>query len=125
MFNSITDGSKEDNTVNEEIGEISVGQLPKDAQEYYNRYENDNWETITQDLEGETKAGKDYKNNPKGEGIRLPENDFNGNHISYKEYDAETTEKGKGRGKKRFIHGSDGTTYYTDDHYETFRKVVK
>lgn len=120
---SIADNFKKDDVSNAEIGEISVDQLPEDAQEYYNRYENDNWETTSNDLEGRTQAGEDFNNNPKKGETKLPEQTSDGSKITYKEFDAETTPTGKGRGKKRFVHGSDASTYYTDDHYKTFKKV--
>lgn len=123
MFSSIADNFKKDDVSNAEIGEISVDQLPEDAQEYYNRYENDNWETTSNDLEGKTNAGKTYRNEPKKGETKLPEKTQDGKDITYKEFDAETTPNGSQRGSKRFVHGSDGSTYYTDDHYKTFRKV--
>ncbi len=41
----------------------------------------------------------------------------------YYECDIDTKGK-KNRGAKRLIYTKDGTYYYTDDHYESFRKVV-
>ena len=123
MFSSIAENFSKDDEVNVEIGEVSVDQLPDEAQEYYKRYVNDNWETTSKELEGRTQAGEDFNNNPKKGETKLPEQTSDGSKITYKEFDAETTPSGKGRGKKRFVHGSDGSTYYTDDHYKTFRKV--
>lgn len=123
LFSSIADNFKKDDEVNTEIGEVSVDQLPEEAQGYYNRYVNDNWETTSKDLEGRTQAGEGFNNNPKKGETKLPEQTSDGSKITYKEFDAETTPAGKGRGKKRFVHGSDGSTYYTDDHYKTFKKV--
>lgn len=123
MFSSIADNFKKDDVSNTEIGEISVGKLPEDAQECYNRYEKDNWETTSKDLEGKTKAGDDFDNEPRKNESKLPEQASDGSKITYKEFDAETTPKGQKRGAKRFVHVSDGATYYTDDHYKTFKKV--
>lgn len=119
MFSSIAENFSKDDESSAEIGKVSVDQLPDDVKEYYNRYENDNWETTSNDLVGGMKAGKKYKNKSKV----LPTKDSDGESISYKEYDAEYSNEDGNRGTKRFVRGSDGSTYYTDDHYKTFRKV--
>lgn len=119
MFSSIAENFSKDDESSAEIGEISVDQLPKDAQECYNRYREDNWKTTSNDLAGGMKAGKKYKNKSKA----LPTKDSAGESISYKEYDAEYPNEDGNRGTKRFVRGSDGSTYYTDDHYKTFEKV--
>lgn len=124
IFKSVTsddeDGSSETTT---EIGEVSVDELPKEAQEYYRRYVEDGWQTTSSGLEGKTQAGGDFNNDPNPGETKLPELTDDGEKITYKEFDAETTLKGK-RGKKRFVHGSDNSTYYTDDHYKTYNKVL-
>jgi len=51
--------------------------------------------------------------------------DANGNVIKYKEFDVNNKELFEDRDNERFIHGSDGSVYYTNDHYETFIKIKK
>lgn len=42
----------------------------------------------------------------------------------YHEYTV-STPGSSDRGARRIVTGKDGTMYYTDDHYETFRRVVR
>ena len=42
--------------------------------------------------------------------------------LSYHECDIDTMGK-KSRGSKRLIYGTDGSIYYTDDHYESFEML--
>ena len=61
-------------------------------------------------------GGREYRNAPS----RLPERDSTGQPISYKEWDVNPRVKGVDRGRERLVTGSDGSAYYTDDHYATF-----
>jgi RHS repeat-associated protein len=54
---------------------------------------------------------------------RLPQNDANGKPIQYKEWDTSPKQPGANRGAERVVTGSDGSAYYTSDHYLTFTKV--
>lgn len=115
-----------DGIVNSVIGnkdtfkKISIDDLSKSARYYYKRFKEDDWKTQSEDLYGETIAGKNYDNS---DGL-LPRKTDDGKEINYKEYDTHTVLKGELRGPYRFIHGDDGSTYYTDDNYETFEKIV-
>ena len=42
----------------------------------------------------------------------------------YREYTVKTP-GGRTRGARRIVAGRDGTLYYTDDHYRSFRRVVE
>ncbi|WP_409335635.1 ribonuclease domain-containing protein [Fusobacterium pseudoperiodonticum] len=54
----------------------------------------------------------------------LPRKDANGNNITYKEFDINKADPVTNfRDNKRFVRGSDGSIYYTDDHYMTFRRI--
>lgn len=48
---------------------------------------------------------------------RLPVADGAGNSISYREWDVNPYVKGVDRGPERLVTGSDGSAYYTGDHY--------
>ena len=75
-----------------------------------------------------------YKNIPENNsgGHILPEKDVNGNPITYTEYDVkppELTNKENGklgldRGKHRLVVGSNGSIYYSPDHYLTFIRLI-
>ena len=77
---------------------------------------------------------KEYENVPenKSGGHILPEKDVNGNPITYTEYDVkppELTNKENGklgldRGKHRLVVGSNGSIYYSPDHYLTFIRLI-
>lgn len=53
----------------------------------------------------------------------LPEEDENGNKISYQEWDVNPKIVGKNRGKERLVTGSDGRVYFTNDHYASFNEI--
>lgn len=54
---------------------------------------------------------------------RLPANDSSGRRVKYREWDVNSLQRGVNRGTERLITGSDGTAWYTNDHYQTFKKV--
>ena len=60
-----------------------------------------------------TNAGRTFKNN-KNDLLNV---DNYGNTITYKEYDVNSKIPGSGRDAERFVRGSDGSVYYTDNHY--------
>lgn len=45
--------------------------------------------------------------------------------VSYKEYDLNKKIQGVGRDALRIVMGDDGTVWFTDDHYETFWKIME
>jgi dienelactone hydrolase len=53
----------------------------------------------------------------------LPQTDDKGRRIRYREWDVNALKAGVNRGVERLITGSDGTAWYTDDHYKTFKKI--
>ena len=92
--------------------------LPSSVQNSFNAYEANGWQgNVTGQTSG-TSAGKTYRNDTK----LLPTTDANGNAITYKEYDV-NSKRGQTRDMERFVRGSDGLVYYTDNHYQTFTKV--
>lgn len=54
---------------------------------------------------------------------RLPQTDDKGRRLKYREWDVNPLRPGVNRGPERLITGSDGSAYYTDDHYSTFKKI--
>ena len=53
----------------------------------------------------------------------LPDLDDVGKQIDYKEWDVDPKIKNQKRNAERIITGSDGSMYYTDEHYENFNKI--
>lgn len=54
---------------------------------------------------------------------RLPQTDDKGRRIKYREWDVNPLRAGVNRGTERLITGSNGSAYYTDDHYASFKKI--
>ena len=65
-----------------------------------------------------TQGGQAFQNR---EGL-LPSTDSAGNPIQYKEWDVNPKGPG-GPGTERLVTGSDGSAYYTPDHYRTFTRI--
>lgn len=53
----------------------------------------------------------------------LPRKDAHGKAITYHEWDVNPRVPGKNRGPERLVTGSDGSAYYTANHYRTFTKI--
>jgi len=51
---------------------------------------------------------------------KLPDIGGSGNPITYREWDVSPYVKGVDRGAERIVTGSEGSAYYTSDHYESF-----
>ncbi len=64
-----------------------------------------------------------YRNDGSQGAEKLPDTDANGNPITYTESDVEPKQPGVGRTDERIVRGSDGSDYYTSDHYKHFDKV--
>ena len=68
-------------------------------------------------------GGRRFHNEGQGGERPLPHKDKKGNAISYQEWDVNPKVQGVNRGAERLVTGSDGSAYYTSDHYRTFTKV--
>jgi ribonuclease T1 len=53
----------------------------------------------------------------------LPKTNLNGEKIKYQEWDVNPKKQGRNRGKERLVTGNDRSAYFTDDHYNTFKKI--
>ena len=53
----------------------------------------------------------------------LPKRDAQGRPTHYQEWDVNPKIPGKNRGPERLVTGSDGSAYYTPDHYRSFIKI--
>ena len=104
------------------IKDINYNDLPPDAQDAYNKYNQNGWQGNVSGQTPGTKAGKIYEND---NGF-LPSADASGNPITYREFDVHNFDPLVGsRDAYRFVIGSDGSIYYTNDHYLTFFRISK
>jgi dienelactone hydrolase len=53
----------------------------------------------------------------------LPQTDDKGRRIKYREWDVNPLKMGVNRGPERLVTGSDGSAWFTEDHYKTFKKI--
>ncbi|MFO0806085.1 MAG: dienelactone hydrolase family protein [Gemmataceae bacterium] len=75
------------------------------------------------DKDGEAMAGYEGGRTFGNFEKRLPQNDAQGRRLKYREWDVNPLRPGVNRGPERLVTGSDGSAYYTDDHYDTFKKI--
>jgi hypothetical protein len=97
----------------EKISAKNLDELPENVQSTYSKYEDNGWQgNVKGQTEGTGANGK-WTNND----LELPTRDSDGNPITYKEFDVNSKIDGQSRDGERFLHGSDGSVYYTDSHY--------
>ena len=66
-----------------------------------------------------TRGGQSWQNRD-GD---LPRKDGSGATITYQEWDVNPKKRGQSRDAERIVTGSDGSAWYTGDHYETFERM--
>ncbi|QDU23432.1 dienelactone hydrolase family protein [Urbifossiella limnaea] len=54
---------------------------------------------------------------------RLPQTDARGGRVRYREWDVNPLRPGVNRGAERLVTGSDGSAFYTADHYDSFTRI--
>jgi RHS repeat-associated protein len=69
------------------------------------------------------RGGRTFQNDGRGGGTVLPRMDPAGNPINYREWDVNPFQPGVNRGPERLVTGSDGSAWYTVDHYQTFQPL--
>jgi len=69
------------------------------------------------------RGGQPFQNDGRGGGDLLPSTDADGNPITYQEWDVNPSQPDTNRGGDRVVTGSDGSAYYTNDHYGTFTRI--
>jgi guanyl-specific ribonuclease Sa len=52
-----------------------------------------------------------------------PCTDANSNAITYHEYDVNPYAKNQNRGSERLVTGTDGSAYYTNEHYKSWLQI--
>lgn len=113
-------GNSANPTPNNSIPKKRIEDLPENVRDSYEKYDKSGWKGARKDQSKKTKGGKKFKNKPP----KLPQYDKNGNKIEYREFDVNSKIDGQPRDRERFVRGSDGRTYYSDDHYETFTEII-
>jgi guanyl-specific ribonuclease Sa len=68
-------------------------------------------------------GGRVFTNDGRGGEEVLPRVDLDGDPIEYHEWDVNRRNPRKNRGTERLVTGTDGSAYYTDDHYQTFKVI--
>ncbi|MFC7447664.1 ribonuclease domain-containing protein [Rhodococcus daqingensis] len=66
-----------------------------------------------------TKGGERFGNRERA----LPTEDAAGRAVSYREWDVNPKQRGKPRDAERIVTGSDGSAWYTGDHYSSFVRM--
>ncbi|MEU4342576.1 ribonuclease domain-containing protein [Nocardia sp. NPDC023852] len=66
-----------------------------------------------------TKGGERWMNR----GGDLPASDASGKPITYQEWDVNPKQPGRSRDAERIVTGSDGSAWYTGDHYKSFTRM--
>ena len=93
--------------------------LPSNAKAAYDKYNSAGWKGAVSGQTPGTAAGSKYKNIDG----KLPIKTIDGKDITYREFDVNNRLPNLPRDKERFVVGSDGSVYYTNDHYATFIQV--
>ncbi len=68
-------------------------------------------------------GGREFMNLGKSGEQSLPNFDSSASPIKYREWDVHPHVQGRNRGTDRLVTGSDGSAYYTSDHYRTFIRI--
>lgn len=103
--------------ISHNINEIPV-ESRKKAQEVIEHAKNKNGAT-----KKNYKGNRGFDNDGRDGTQILPKTDANGNPVTYTEYDIHPHQKGVNRGDERVVMGTDGSSYYTDNHYYYFIKI--
>ncbi|WP_241523556.1 ribonuclease domain-containing protein [Mycobacterium sp. IEC1808] len=92
-------------------------QIPQNVQNTLNQIDAGKWPQSA-NAPG-TRGGWPFEN----DGNPLPTTDASGKPITYQEWDVNPKAPGQARDDERIVTGSDGSAWYTNDHYGTFRRI--
>lgn len=87
----------------------------------YQQYSETGWTGLVDGQSSGTKAGGRFGNYEQ----LLPNENQAGINVSYKEFDVNDKISGQSRDAERFVVSSDGSVYYTSDHYDSFVLIIK
>ena len=97
----------------------NVSDLPQNAQDAFWRYDNHGWRGAPPGMSSGINAGHRFSNSRSS----LPITDSSGRAVTYKTFDINLRISARGRDAERFVVGSDGSIFFTDDHYLTFIRI--
>jgi guanyl-specific ribonuclease Sa len=103
--------------VHNTCGPIPIGPAEEDAWRVVDRVDSHN-----SPLPG-YKGKRSFENSGKDGSSVLPRTGRNGGPVDYHEWDVAAKVKGVDRGGRRVVTGSDGSAYFTTDHYRTFTQM--
>ncbi len=118
----LDDGSviwKNADGVVKQIDGKSLDEFSDQVQDMYNGYNDHSWQGKFSGQPENMNAGRKYYDR----NFDLPRIDSDGGAITYREYDVNEQVLGQNRDAERFVAGSDGNVYYTNDHYTTFWRI--
>jgi guanyl-specific ribonuclease Sa len=102
-------------------GGAGEGPVPQNVQDTLNQIDAGKWPGSA-NAPG-TKGGGAFRNvTPDGQ-HPLPTTDASGKPITYQEWDVNPRASSQDRDAERIITGSDGSAWYTTDHYHTFHRI--
>lgn len=102
-------------------GGVGEPPVPQNAQDTLNQIDAGKWPGSA-NAPG-TSGGGNFRNvTPNGQ-QPLPTMDASGMPITYQEWDVNPRAPDAGRDAERIITGSDGSAWYTTDHYRTFHRI--
>jgi ribonuclease T1 len=104
---------KDERSAKDEYSEIDTAEVPAKVRKVL-QYIEDNGEAP----EGYV-GGRKFKNLEQ----LLPKIGKNNTRINYREWDVNPKIEGKNRGKERLVTGDDDSAYFTNDHYQSFKKI--
>jgi guanyl-specific ribonuclease Sa len=93
-------------------------QMSKEAVDAYRYLKNNNFSYAQQGMKG----NKVFINDGRQNSAILPQRSINGK-ITYKEWDVHKNIGGVKRPGERLVSGSDGSIWYTTDHYASFTQI--
>ena len=96
----------------------SIRVLPPNVRESFGFYDRRGWRGNVPELRN-ARAGRAWDNDKN----QLPVRDSYGNPITYREFDVNNRLTGQSRDAQRFVVGSNGHIYFTDDHYTIFIRL--
>jgi filamentous hemagglutinin len=92
--------------------------IPENVAKAFSDYTKTGWKGIVPGATSGTRAGGSWQNS----NGQLPRFDENGTPITYREFDV-NNKVNNIRDPERFVVGSDGAVYYTNNHYASFIKI--
>jgi guanyl-specific ribonuclease Sa len=98
-------------------GGAGEGPVPQNVQDTLNQIDAGKWPGSA-NAPG-TKGGSVFDNDQQ----LLPTRDASGEPITYQEWDVNPRVSGQDRDAQRIVTGSDGSAWYTTDHYQTFHRI--